>query len=100
MKHKPLYNKCLIKMDEPENKKGGIVLPDAVVPMVQIGTIVAIGTGTMGDNGVLIPIQDIKVGDRVFIAKQTLQRVNDTIEHNGEKCIFIYVHDIVSIVTE
>ena len=66
---KPLADRVLVKVDEEEKKtKGGILLPDTAQKKSQKGTVIAIGSGKMLDNGVRTSFE-VKVGDRVLLAK-------------------------------
>ncbi|MDP7397389.1 MAG: co-chaperone GroES [Lentisphaeria bacterium] len=69
MKIKPLGDRVLIEdIEETEQMKGGIVIPDSAKEKPQEAKIVAIGTGGIDDNGKKIKF-DVKVGDLVLTAK-------------------------------
>ena len=49
---KPLGDRVLVQpLEEKEVKKGGIIIPDTAKEKPQEGTVVAVGTGTLDDNG-------------------------------------------------
>jgi chaperonin GroES len=65
----PLGDRVLVKsIDEEEQVKGGIVIPDSAKEKPQEAEIVALGTGKKDDNGKTIEFE-VKVGDRVIVSK-------------------------------
>lgn len=74
MNIKPIGDRVLIRplsQDEKEGKTAsGIVIPDtAEKERPEEGMVIAIGSGKMSDEGKLIPITNVKVGDRVLFSK-------------------------------
>jgi chaperonin GroES len=66
---KPLGDRVLVQpLDEKEVNKGGIIIPDTAKEKPQEGTVAAIGTGKLDDNGKKIEFT-VKVGDKVLISK-------------------------------
>ena len=66
---KPLGDRVLVKpLEEQEVKKGDIIIPDTAKEKPQEGTVVAVGTGKLDDNGKKIEF-NVKVGDKVLISK-------------------------------
>jgi chaperonin GroES len=66
---KPLADRVLVQpLEEKEVKKGGIIIPDTAKEKPQEGTVVALGTGKVDENGKKIEFH-VKVGDRVLISK-------------------------------
>jgi chaperonin GroES len=66
---KPLGDRVLVQpLDEKEVKKGGIIIPDTAREKPQEGTVAAVGTGKLDDNGKKIEFT-VKVGDKVLISK-------------------------------
>ncbi|HDI51734.1 co-chaperone GroES [candidate division KSB1 bacterium] len=69
MKIKPLADRVVVKLIEPEeNVKGGIIIPDTAKEKPQQGEVVAVGPGRITENGNKIPME-VKVGDRVLFGK-------------------------------
>ena len=66
---KPLADRVLVKVDEEETKtKGGILLPDTAQKKSQKGTVIAIGSGKILDNGVRTTVPPfIGVGDKIVV---------------------------------
>jgi chaperonin GroES len=66
---RPLRDRVLIKrIEEQETLKGGIIIPDTAKEKSQEGEVVALGGGTVLENGTLVP-PDVKEGDRILFAK-------------------------------
>ena len=65
----PLGDRVLVKqVDEDEQVKGGIIIPDSAKEKPQEAEIVALGTGKKDEDGNVIPFQ-VKKGDKVLISK-------------------------------
>ena len=69
MKIRPLGDKVVVKASSADERTaGGIVLPDAAREKPQQGTVVAVGTGRLLDNGERAPMA-VQVGDTVIYSK-------------------------------
>jgi chaperonin GroES len=61
---KPLSDRVLVQpLEEKEVKKGDIIIPDTAREKPQEGTVAAVGTGKLDDNGKKIEF-NVKVGDK------------------------------------
>ena len=66
---RPLGDRILVEaVEEKEQKKGGIIIPDSAKEKPQEGIIVALGTGKTDDNGKKVAFE-VKKGDRVLVSK-------------------------------
>jgi chaperonin GroES len=69
MQIKPLSDRVVVKpLEETEQMKGGLYIPDTAKEKPQQGEIVAVGPGRMSDEGKRIEV-DLAVGDRVIYGK-------------------------------
>jgi chaperonin GroES len=68
MKVKPLADRVLIKPLEPEEMKGGIIIPDTAKEKPQQGEVMEVGPGKVTDEGKKIPLE-LKKGDKVLYGK-------------------------------
>ena len=69
MNIRPLQDRILIKrLDEEEQVKGGIIIPDTAKEKPQEAEVVAVGPGKLDDDGKRAPM-DVKVGDKVLVGK-------------------------------
>ena len=82
MKVRPLQDRILVKrVEEKETVKGGIIIPDTAKEKPQEGTVIAIGSGKLDDNGKRIPLE-VKVGDKVLFGKYSGNEIKiDDVEH-------------------
>ncbi len=72
----PLGDKVVVARDESEDvTAGGIVLPDSAQDKPSRGTIVAVGTGKLLDDGTRGPMQ-VKKGDRVLFTSYAPETIN------------------------
>ena len=66
---RPLHDRVLIKrLDEQEQVRGGIIIPDTAKEKPQQGVVVAVGEGKFREDGTRQPL-DVKPGDRVLFGK-------------------------------
>lgn len=69
LKIAPLADRVVVEpMEETEQMRGGLYIPDTAKEKPQQGTILAVGPGRRNDDGDIIPI-DLAVGDRVLYGK-------------------------------
>ena len=70
MKLKPLGDRVLVTRCEGDEEKsaGGIIIPDTAKEKPQRGTVVAVGPGTLKDDGTRTPLE-VKKGDEVLFGK-------------------------------
>ena len=65
----PLGERVVIKpMEQEQQTKGGIFLPDTAKEKPQEGEVVAVGPGRVGDDGSRIPME-LSSGDKVIYSK-------------------------------
>ena len=89
----PLGDRVLVKqIEEKEQVKGGIIIPDAAKEKSQEATVVAVGLGRKLDDGKRASF-DVKVGDRVRMP--TLGGTE--VSHGGDKYMLLREDDIVAI---
>jgi len=68
-KIRPIGDRVLVKhIEEKEQVRGGIIIPDAAKEKPQEAEVIALGTGKKDENGKIQPFE-VKVGDRVLISK-------------------------------
>jgi len=66
---RPLHDRVLIKrLEEGEQRSGGIIIPDTAKEKPQQGHVEAVGSGKMMDNGDRVP-PEVKAGDRILFGK-------------------------------
>jgi chaperonin GroES len=91
---KPLGDRVLVQpLDEKEGNKGGIIIPDTAKEKPQEGTVAAVGTGKLDDDGKKIEFT-VKVGDKVLIPKYG----GTEIKIDGENYLVMREDDILGII--
>jgi len=94
MKFKPLRDRVLVKFSTEEEKTaGGLFIPDSAKEKPQRGTIIAIGSGKITDDGKR-QTMDVKVGDTVLFDKYS----GSKIKIDDEYYLIIREEDVLGIV--
>ena len=66
---RPLHDRILVKrLEEGEQKSGGIIIPDSAKEKPQQGEVKAVGNGKLLDSGERTAV-DVKPGDRILFGK-------------------------------
>ena len=65
-KVRPLHDRLLVRrVEEEEQVKGGIIVPDSAKEKPQEGQVIAVGSGKLLDDGKRQKM-DVKVGDKIL----------------------------------
>jgi len=94
VKIKPIGDRVLVKhVEEKEQSRGGIIIPDSAKEKPQEAEVIALGTGKKDDKGVVQPFE-VKVGDRILISKYggTEVKIED------EKYVLVREDDILGVI--
>ena len=90
---KPIFDNVLIKPLSAEQKTaGGILLPDSAQEKPQMGQVIAVGAGAVGDDGKIIPMV-VSVGQKVMYKKWG----GNEVKVNGEDMVLVEQKDILGI---
>ena len=93
MKLKPLSDRVVVKPQEVEEKTAsGIILPDTAKEKPQLGQVVAVGKGKIGDAGNVIKM-DVKVNDKVLYGKYS----GTEITFEGDELLIMRESDILAV---
>ena len=94
MKFRPLHDRVLIRrIEAAEKTAGGIIIPDTAQEKPQEGEVVAVGTGTRGDDGSITPL-DLKAGDKILFGKWS----GSEVKIDGEDLLIMKESDVLGIV--
>ncbi len=94
LKLKPLGDRVLVEsVEEKEQTKGGIIIPDSAKEKPTEGKVVALGTGKTDDNGKKVAFE-VKVGDRVLVSKYG----GTEVKLDGKEYKLLNSDDILAIV--
>ena len=93
MKVRPLHDRILVKrLDEEAKTKGGIIIPDTAKEKPTEARVVAVGTGKVGDDGTVTPL-DVKKGDRILFGKYS----GTEIKLEGDEHLIIREEDVLAV---
>lgn len=93
MKLTPIGDRVVVKPDPEEQKtKSGIVIPDTAKEKPSEGTVVAIGTGRILDNGQKVPLE-VKIGDKIIYSKYG----GTEVKIDEEEYIILAERDVLAI---
>jgi len=94
MSVRPLHDRVIVdRLDEGEQKIGGIVIPDSAKEKPQQGTVVAVGEGRTAKDGTRIPL-DVKAGDRVLFGKYSGQEIR----LDGKDLFIMKEDDVLAVI--
>ena len=75
MNVRPLHDRIIVqRLDEGEQKIGGIIIPDSAKEKPMQGKVLAVGDGRMTDEGKRIPL-DVKAGNVILFGKYSGQEI-------------------------
>src|SRR5947199_342962 len=91
---RPLHDRVIIKrLDEEEQIRGGIIIPDTAREKPQQGEVIAAGEGKFREDGTRQPL-DVKAGDRVLFGKYS----GSEIKLDGDEFIIMREDEILGII--
>jgi chaperonin GroES len=89
----PLADRVVVKaLEEAEQMRGGLYIPDTAKEKPQQGEIVAVGPGRF-DDGKRVPME-VKVGDKVLYGKYSGTEV--TVD--GEQLLILRESDVLAVI--
>lgn len=92
-KVRPLHDRVLVKrIDEGEQKVGGIIVPDSAKEKPQRAEVVAVGSGRTLENGDRVPLT-VKAGDKVLVGKWS----GSEVKIDGTEYLIIKEDEILGI---
>jgi chaperonin GroES len=94
-KVKPLADRVVIKpLEETEQMKGGLYIPDTAKEKPQQGEVVAVGPGKLTDDGKRVE-PEVKVGDKVLYGKYSGTEVT----LGDDQVLILRESDVLAIVS-
>ncbi len=73
---KPLQDRVIVRrIEENEQVRGGIIIPDSAKEKPQEGEVIAVGEGKFKTDGAR-QVPDVKAGDRVLFGKYSGSEIN------------------------
>jgi chaperonin GroES len=93
-KIKPLHDRIIVKrIEETENMRGGLYIPDTAKEKPQEGEVIAVGAGKYKEDGSRQTL-DVKEGDRVLFGKYS----GSEIKLDGEEFLIMREDEILGII--
>jgi len=91
---RPLHDRVIVKrIDEGEQVRGGIIIPDSAKEKPQEGEVLATGLGKYREDGTRQTL-DVKTGDRVLFGKYS----SSEIKVDGEELLIMREDEILGII--
>jgi chaperonin GroES len=91
---RPLHDRIIVRrLEEGEQKIGGIIIPDTAKEKPQQGKVIAAGNGKVNDEGKRIPL-DVKAGDLILFGKYTSQEV----KLDGEEYLIMREDEVLAVI--
>ena len=91
---RPLHDRILVqRIEEEEQKVGGIIIPDSAQEKPQQGKVVGVGQGKADKDGKRIPL-DVKEGDTILFGKYSGQEVRV----DGEDYLIMREDEVLAVI--
>ncbi len=91
----PLHDRVIVRrIEEGEQVRGGIIIPDSAKEKPQEGEVVAVGEGKYKEDGTRQSL-DVKTGDRVLFGKYS----GSEIKIDGEELMIMREDEILGIIS-
>ena len=91
---KPLHDRVIVKrVEEGEQFRGSIIIPDSAKEKPQEGEVIAVGEGKYKEDGSRQTL-DVKAGDRVLFGKYS----SSEIKIDGEELLIMREEEILGII--
>lgn len=91
---KPLGDRVVIEVvDQEETTASGIVLPESAQEKPQEGKVIAVGSGSLTDNGERVA-PEVAEGDRVIYSKFA----GTEVKYDGKEYLILRESDILAVI--
>jgi chaperonin GroES len=95
MNIRPLHDRIIVeRLEEGEQRVGGILIPDTARERPQQGTVIAAGNGRVLENGARIPL-DVKAGNVILFGKYAGQEI----KLEGKEYLIIKEDEVLAVST-
>jgi chaperonin GroES len=93
-KIKPLHDRVIIRrIEETENMRGGLYIPDSAKEKPQEGEVIAVGEGKYKEDGTRQSL-DVKEGDRILFGKYS----GSEIKLDNEEFLIMREDEILGVI--
>lgn len=91
---RPLNDRIIVRrLEEEEQMRGGLYIPDTAKEKPQEGSVIAVGNGKILNNGERVTM-DIKVGDKVLFGKYS----GTEVKLDGEEYLILREDDVLGVI--
>ena len=93
-KIQPLADRVVVKaLEESEQMRGGLYIPDTAKEKPSQGEVVAVGPGKISDDGTRLDM-DVSVGDKVLYGKYS----GTDVTLDGEEYLILRESDVLAVI--
>ena len=93
---RPLHDRILVqRIEEEEQKFGGIIIPDSAKEKPMQGKVVAVGAGKADKDGKRIAL-DVKEGDTILFGKYSGQEI----KLEGDEFLIMREDEVLAVIDE
>ena len=94
MNVRPLHDRIIVqRLEEGEQKVGGIIIPDSAKEKPQQGKVIAVGKGRIEKDGKVTPL-DVKAGDTVLFGKYAGQEI----KIDGNEYLIVREEEVLGVI--
>ena len=94
MNVRPLHDRLIVqRLEEGEQKVGGIIIPDTAKEKPQQGKVIAAGKGKIEKDGKITPL-DVKAGDTILFGKYAGQEI----KVDGNEYLIMREEEILGVI--
>jgi len=96
MNVRPLHDRIIVqRIEETEQKIGGIIIPDTAKEKPQQGKVIAVGAGKVNEDGKRNAL-DVKSGDLILFGKYSGQEI----KLDGEEYLIMREDEVLAVIDE
>ena len=94
MSVRPLHDRIIVeRLEEEEQRVGGIIIPDSAKEKPQQGKVIAVGKGRIEKDGKITPL-DVKANDTVLFGKYAGQEI----KIDGNEYLIIREEEVLGVI--
>src|SRR5918992_3140085 len=96
MNVRPLHDRIIVqRLEEGEQRIGGIIIPDSAKEKPQQGKVIAVGNGKVKDDGKRIAL-DVKANDLILFGKYSGQEI----KLEGEEYLIMREDEVLAVIDD
>ena len=96
MNVRPLHDRIIVqRLEEGEQRVGGIIIPDTAKEKPQQGKVIAAGTGKVRDDGTR-QLPDVKADDLILFGKYSGQEI----KLDGEDYLIVREDEVLGVIED